>query len=148
MINSRRGLLVLKFWNFDLLNYYCIINSPPAITANTEKTSLMWRLLLKNSRVWQRHRLRRNKSSAMQANYIARNVPNWRRLQICAVHMLMRRNPHLGMNWTWIKVPLVWAKAIIIRILVQIFVFFKWANFNSNLNCDSWVNSNFNTNLF
>ena len=32
---------------------------------------------------------------------------SWHWLQIFAIHMLMRMNPHLGMNWTWIKVVLI-----------------------------------------
>jgi len=44
-------------------------------------------------------------------------------VRILAILMLMRTNPHLGMNRTWIKVALICVNAIRIRILVQFLVF-------------------------
>jgi len=52
--------------------------------------------------------------SAWRADVVAR---------IFAIFMLMRMNPHLGMNWTWMKVVLIWVNVNQIRILVQ-FLFF------------------------
>jgi len=37
--------------------------------------SFIWRLLLENSWVWQRHRLRRNEFLAIKVNCTARNAP-------------------------------------------------------------------------
>ena len=76
--------------------------------------------------------------SAKRANLGAR---------IFSLLMLMRMNPCLGMNWTWIKLDLIWVN--VIRILVQ---FLSFANpliliLIHNPICHSWVSSNFNSNL-
>ena len=64
--------------------------------------------------------------------------------RIFAILVLMRMNPHLGMNWSWIKVALIWVN--VIRILVQFLVFANPLTnpLNYNLICDSWVSFNFN----
>jgi len=60
-------------------------------------------------------------SLAMQANCTAGNAPILAyRLRIFGIHNLMRMNPHLDMNWTWIKVALIHVNVTLI--LVQLLV--------------------------
>jgi len=44
---------------------------------------------------------------AMQANCTARNAPMLVYESLLYILMLMRMNPHFGMNGTWIKVDLI-----------------------------------------